>query len=132
MKRIIYIFLGVLFLFIMAIMVVTYNNDKYVINIKKDIVNNNSDIKLSSIDKVNKYKEYYIISNSHKIFVLDDKYNEVISYNTSSLYKEALNHDIIYDGNILYVISKVLDNSVVYEYYDVFSGEVVSSLKVGR
>ena len=85
------------------------------------------------IVSISKFNDYYIVGLDNRVLVLDKKYKRVMEYNNEELADDALNSKIIYmDDMVLFVKDEKVDSGLIYNYYDVKSGEMVKSLEVGR
>ena len=118
------IFLGII-LFVI-IYPVNKNN-----NYSKSLINDvykNTDIK--DISYLNKEDNYYIVKSNDKVIILDNNYDVINSYDVSSLKNSDLN--LVYKRNNLYY-EEVINSKdkIVYNYYDVYSYDLVYSSNVG-
>lgn len=134
MKRIVLIGFSGFILVMVLVFRIVIKNDCYIRNMKKSISEHYKGIDdYKDIVSINRYNDYYIVGMDSKIVVLDKKYKRVTEYNNVDLVDDALNSKIIYmDDMALFVKDEKVDSGLIYNYYDVKSGEMVKSLEVGR
>lgn len=134
MKRIVLIGLSGFILVMVLVFRIVIKNDCYIRNMKKSISDNYKGISdYRDIVSISKFNDYYIVGMDNRVLVLDKKYNRVTEYNNEELADDALNNKIIYmDDMALFVKDEKVDSGLIYNYYDVKSGEMVKSLEVGR
>lgn len=134
MKRIVLIGLSGFILVMVLVFRIVIKNDCYIRNMKKSISDNYKGIDdYKDIVSISKFNDYYIVGMDNRVLVLDKKYKRVTEYNNVDLVDDALNSKIIYmDDMVLFVKDEKVDSGLIYNYYDVKSGEMVKSLEVGR
>ena len=134
MKRIVLIGLSGFILVMVLVFRIVIKNDCYIRNMKKSISEHYKGISdYKDIVSINRYNDYYIVGMDNRVLVLDKKYKRVTEYNNVDLVDDALNRKIIYmDDMVLFVKDEKVDSGLIYNYYDVKSGEMVKSLEVGR
>lgn len=134
MKRIVLIVLSGFILVMVLVFRIVIKNDCYIRNMKKSISEHYKGIDdYRDIVSINRYNDYYIVGMDNRVLVLDKKYKRVTEYNNVDLVDDALNSKIIYmDDMVLLVKDEKVDSGLIYNYYDVKSGEMVKSLEVGR
>lgn len=134
MKRIVLIVLSGFILVMVLVFRIVIKNDCYIRNMKKSISEHYKGVSdYRDIVSISKFNDYYIVGMDSKIVVLDKKYKRVTEYNNEELADDALNSKIIYmDDMVLFVKDEKVDSGLIYNYYDVKSGEMVKSLEVGR
>lgn len=134
MKRIVLIVLSGFILVMVLVFRIVIKNDCYIRNMKKSISEHYKGIDdYKDIVSINRYNDYYIVGMDSRVVVLDKKYKRVTEYNNEELADDALNSKIIYmDDMALFVKDEKVDSGLIYNYYDVKSGEMVKSLEVGR
>ena len=119
MKKIIVIFILLLFLVIFYFVFPVYKDYEYKKNMYKKI---NSNYEKIDIKYFNKYGEYYIIKDDKNIIVLDKKYKEVLKKELSSIHKMDL--DIVYKyEDIMYEKTDRNKNGIIYTYYNIIDGK---------
>lgn len=134
MKRIVLIGLSGFILVMVLVFRIVIKNDCYIRNMKKSISEHYKGIDdYKDIVSISKFNDYYIVGMDNRVLVLDKKYKRVTEYNNEELADDALNSKIIYmDDMALFVKDEKVDSGLIYNYYDVKSGEMVKSLEVGR
>lgn len=134
MKRIVLIGLSGFILVMVLVFRIVIKNDCYIRNMKKSISEHYKGIDdYKDIVSINRFNDYYIVGMDNSVVVLDKKYKRVTEYNNVDLVDDALNSKIIYmDDMVLFVKDEKVDSGLIYNYYDVKSGEMVKSLEVGR
>lgn len=133
MKRIVLICFSGFILVMILVFRIVIKNDGYIRDMKKSIVNHYRGISDKDIASISKYGNYYIVTTSNNVIVLDKEYKEVNKYNNEDLTEDALSNKLVYmDDEALFVTSKKLDSGLMYSYYNIKSGEMVKSLEVGR
>ena len=134
MKRIVLIGLSGFILVMVLVFRIVIKNDCSIRNMQKSISEHYKGISdYKDIVSINRYNDYYIVGMDNRVLVLDKKYKRVTEYNNVDLVDDALNSKIIYmDDMILFVKDEKVDSGLIYNYYDVKSGEMVKSLEVGR
>lgn len=134
MKRIVLIGLSGFILVMVLVFRIVIKNDCYIRNMKKSISEHYKGIDdYRDIVSISKFNDYYIVGLDSRVLVLDKKYKRVTEYNNEELADDALNSKIIYmDDMVLFVKDEKVDSGLIYNYYDVKSGEMVKSLEVGR
>ena len=134
MKRIVLIGLSGFILVMVLVFRIVIKNDCYIRNMKKSISEHYKGVSdYRDIVSISKFNDYYIVGMDNRVLVLDKKYKRVTEYNNVDLVDDALNSKIIYmDDMVLFVKDEKVDSGLIYNYYDVKSGEMVKSLEVGR
>lgn len=134
MKRIVLIGIMGFILVMVLVFRIVIKNDCYIRNMKKSISEHYKGIDdYRDIASISKFNDYYIVGLDNRVVVLDKKYKRVTEYNNEELADDALNSKIIYmDDMVLFVKDEKVDSGLIYNYYDVKSGEMVKSLEVGR
>ena len=134
MKRIVLIGIMGFILVMVLVFRIVIKNDCYIRNMKKSISEHYKGIDdYRDIVSISKFNDYYIVGLDSRVLVLDKKYKRVTEYNNEELADDALNSKIIYmDDMVLFVKDEKVDSGLIYNYYDVKSGEMVKSLEVGR
>lgn len=129
MKKYIVCFICLLLIFLMAIIYVLINDNKYQRKLEKNIINN-TDVK--EISYLNKYGNYYIVMDMEYIYVYDLKYNEILSKDINLIHVNDNEYDIIYkDDTLMYLNNYKKDNSLVYEYYDIDTYKLIDKVYIG-
>ena len=127
--RIVTIIIIIIILILIGVFSLSYritNNNNY----KEKIINNikKNFSQTDTIEYANIYNNYYIFTTKDKIYVLDDKYKEVLKEDLNKLAKNTNNYEIIYrDKKIMYENTIRSNNKVIYEYYDSKDYKKISS-----
>ena len=124
------LFLGFIFGFgIILLCFMIYNDKNYVKMMKKDIINNTE---ITKIEYVNKYDNYYIILGKDNLYLIDEEYNIVLEVERFLIHDNDNNYDIIYRNNHFMYLNEInKEGSIVYEYYDIYTYEMIESIMVG-
>lgn len=105
------------------------NDNRYYDKIGKDIADKTN---IKNIKYINKYDNYYIVIDSDYIYILGNKYNELLKKDITLIHENTNNYDIIYkDDLIMYFNDFFKDNKLVYEYYDINTYELSDRVFVG-
>lgn len=128
-KKIILLFVGILmFLFsCISIMIVI---DKNNINKLEETLINNTKVK--RIEYANKYDNYYIVMDDKYLYLFNNLYEEVTKLDLSLINSNKNNYDIVYrDKTIMYMNDYKNKNKLIFEYYDVYTYELIDKIVVG-
>ena len=129
MKKVIIVFICICIFSFLIIWYVTNNNQKYFDKMEKNIIKN-TDVK--KIDYFNVYNNYYIISDDDYLYVFDSKYIELLRIDKILIHENSNNYDIIYkDGKVMYLHDYYKDKNVIYDFYDLYTYELINSFKLG-
>lgn len=129
MKKIIIIFIVVVIIIFIRIGLLVNANSKYDDSLVNEITSNYSDV---DVNYVNKYNSYLIFTTDDSLIVLDKDYKEIFNENLDKIYKMDGDYDILYKQNkVMFEKSKIKDRVLTYTYYDIYTGEEVSSVVLG-
>lgn len=130
MKKIIIIFiLFVLIIFFSKVYVVTLNNN-YKTNLEKEL-HEKYDIK-DKIKYLNKTNNCYIIKTTKNLIVLDYSFVEILKEDVDKIKDINKDYEFVYRLNkLMYEVKNVSNNKIIYEYYDIYTGELVDTLEIG-
>ena len=129
MKKIIKIFISVLIIIFIFVLYMDYNDKRYEDRLKNKIINN-TDIK--EIEYINYYDSYYIVMDMENIYVLDNKYIELLKIDKILIHENKKKYDMIYkDGMVMYMNDYYKGKLLVYEYYDLYTYELYDRVLVG-
>ncbi len=129
MKKIIKIFISVLIIIFIFVLYMDYNDKRYEDRLKNKIINN-TDIK--EIEYINYYDSYYIVMDMENIYVLDNKYIELLKIDKILIHENKKMYDMIYkDGMVMYMNDYYKGKLLVYEYYDLYTYELYDRVLVG-
>lgn len=129
MKKIITLFICILFIIFIFILYMDNNDNRYYDKIGKDIADKTN---IKNIKYINKYDNYYIVIDSDYIYILGNKYNELLKKDLTLIHENTNNYVIIYkDDLIMYFNDFFKDNKLVYEYYDINTYELSDRVFVG-
>lgn len=130
MKKIIIVFITIILVIFFAIFFLVSNNDKYLNKIEKEI-KKNYDIK-EEIKYLNKSNLYYIIVTTKNLIVLDDDYKEIFKEDISNIKGFDENREIVYRLNeVMYEEKDVSEDKIIYNYYDIYTNELIDTLEIG-
>ena len=106
-----------------------YIDKNNISDIGKDIVKNT---KIKGIKYINKCDDYYIVKDNDYIYLIDYKYNEVLKIDNKKIYDNKNNYELIYrDNTIMYMDNYIDKDSIVFNYYDIYSYKLIDSIIVG-
>ena len=130
MKKFVIIVVSILIIILLSIVYLGSNVSKYNSNLNKLIKDNyHVDNKLIS---VNKYDNYYILTTSANIIVLNSKYQEILKEDISKI-KESNNMSIIYKNNsLMYLEKEISKDKVKYKYYNPSNLELIKEITFRR
>jgi len=101
-------------------------NKKYENKILNEIINNYD---IDDVVYYNKTNNYYVIESNSKIIVLNSKYELVNEILISDIHP---NYDIVYKNNNLMYREKIVnENTINYNYYDIYTYELIMNKKIG-
>lgn len=103
---------------------------------RKDINNlNNIIVKKTNIKKynyVNKYDNYYIVLTDDYLYLYDNSFLELLKVDTALIYENKKKYDIIYDGKqLMYFHEYMYKNNNIYEYYNLYTYELIDKIVLG-
>ena len=129
MKKLVLVLVSIIILSFILISYMVNNNDKYLANLEKMIIDN-TDIKL--VNYVNEYDEYYIVSDKDNLYLVNMKYEIIFDIEKSKIHENSKNYDIIYKEDKLMYFNNIYDKDrLVYEYYDLYTYEIIDKVVVG-
>ena len=129
MKKLVLVLVSIIILSFILISYMVNNNDKYIANLEKMIIDN-TDIKL--VNYVNEYDEYYIVSDKDNLYLVNMKYEIIFDIEKSKIHENSKNYDIIYKEDKLMYFNNIYDKDrLVYEYYDLYTYEIIDKVDVG-
>ena len=129
MKKIVVIFIFIILFLFISRCIMVYIDKNNISDIGKDIIKN-TDIK--NIKYINKYDDYYIVKDNDYIYLIDYKYNEVLKIDNKKIYDNKNNYELIYrDNTIMYMDNYIDKDSIVFNYYDIYSYKLIDSIIVG-
>lgn len=129
MKKLVLVLVSIIILSFILISYMVNNNDKYIANLEKMIIDN-TDIKL--VNYVNKYGEYYIVSDKDNLYLVNMEYDIIFDIEKSKIHENSKNYDIIYKEDKLMYFNNIYDKDrLVYEYYDLYTYEIIDKVVVG-
>jgi len=104
-------------------------NKKYENKILNEIINNYD---IDDVVYYNKTNNYYVIESNSKIIVLNSKYELVNEILISDIHPNDNNYDIVYKNNNLMYREKIVnENTINYNYYDIYTYELIMNKKIG-
>ncbi len=129
MKRVVIIFICLVIVSFMAILFITsgYNNSYR--KTKKAIIKNTE---IKEISYLNQYDNYYIVTNKEYLYVIDDKYHELLRIDQILIHDNTNKYDIIYkDGKVMYMADYLKKGKLTYKYYDLYTYELINEVVLG-
>ena len=129
MKKVVKIVIGLIIILFMFITYMVYDDNKYNNKIIKNIVKNTE---IKDIIYFNEYNNYYIVKDKDYIYLFDKKYKEIFKVDNVLVYENKKNYDIIYkDELLMYMNDYYKNNRLVYEYYNIYTYELIDKVIVG-
>ena len=128
MKKLIKIFLIILIIIFLLILYVDYNDSSYINKLEKKIIKHTG---ITEIIYINIYGNNYIVMDNDNLYILDNKYVELLKVDKILIHKNTEKYDIIYDEKPMYMNDHYKDNKLYYEYYDLYSYEKIGEVLVG-
>lgn len=129
MKKIVVIFIFIILFLFISRCVMVYIDKNNISDIKKDIIKNT---KIKGIKYINKCDDYYIVKDNDYIYLIDYKYNEVLKIENKKIYDNKNNYELMYrDNTIMYMDNYIDKDSIVFNYYDIYSYKLIDSIIVG-
>ena len=105
-------------------------NNKYENNIQKEI-QENYEIN-DKINYLNKFDLYYIIVTTNNLIVLDNKYQELLKEDIKNIKQIDTKYEIVYRLNkVMYETKEISKDKITYNYYDVYTNELIDTIEVG-
>lgn len=130
MKKIIIVFISLVLLIFFFILFPVARNNKYTNNLEKEI-KDNYEIK-EEINYLNKSNLYYIILTTKNLIVLNKDYKEILKEDTNKIKILDKDYEIVYRlNNIMYETKEISKDKITYNYYDVYTNELIDTLVVG-
>lgn len=129
MKKVVISFISIIVVIFMMILYMVSSDNKDKLSVEELI---KAKTNILEIDYLNKYNDYYLLEDSNYLYLIDKEY-KIISKLEISLIHENLNHyDLIYEDDKIYYLNDYIDNDkIIYEYYDIYSYEIVKQVLVG-
>ena len=129
MKKLGLLICSFIILILGLIIYVIYNDNSYLNGIKNKIINNTE---IKNIEYINDYDNYYIVLDDNNLYLLDNEYNIVFDIEKFLIHKNDNNYDIIYnDKHFMYFNDRYENETVTYEYYDIYTYELLKKVIVG-
>jgi len=129
MKKVIRIFILIIFVIFVSIYIMIYIDNKSINNIGKYIIKNTD---INDIKYVNKYGDNYIVMDRKYLYLLDNKYEEICKLDIKNIHNNKNNYDIVYRDNLFMYMDNYSDkDGVIFKYYDIENYELVDELMVG-
>ena len=129
MKKIVFILIGIIvFLFISKWIMVGIDNMSF--NKLEDAILDNTMVR--DVRYINYYDGYYIVMDSDNLYLFNDQYEFIISIKGILMYENKNKYDIVYrDETIMYMNDYKNKDEIIYEYYDIYSYELIDKIVVG-
>lgn len=126
MKKVLICLLSLLIISFIVISLIVKNDKDYVNDLEYLIIEN-TDIK--DIEYVNYYDEYYIIRDNVYLYLLNNKFEEIVNVDLKKLFSQYNKYDIVYrDKTIMFMDSYKNNGELVFKYYDIYTGEVIDTI----
>lgn len=128
-KRIIIFLISIILILFVGMFTMTILDNKY-INDVRDNIKENTDIK--NIEYVNKYDNNYIVVNDEYLYLFNLDYEEIARIDMILVHENNNNYDIVYKNEtIMYMDNYKNKNGVIFEYYDIYTYELIETIVVG-
>ena len=130
MKKILKIIGGIILLFVIIIIYISYvtdHNNQELESLKKEV---SEKYKLNEeITYSNQYGNYYIIKTKTKVIVLSKDYKEILKEDLSKLANNLTDTSLVYKTNkLMYEKTIRTKKQITYEYYDANSGKIINKV----
>ena len=134
MKKIIKIILPLLILvaiYMLILSVINNKNENYMNNITENI-KENYDLE-EEITYSNLYGNYYILTTSKEVIVLNKEYEEILKEDITTLASNPDNYDLIYKNNkLMYEETILKKDKLTYKYYDATTNEIIKETNMEK
>lgn len=129
MKKVVISFISIMIvIFIMILYVVSSDNKN---SLSLELVLKDK-IDISEINYLNKYNDYYLVEDSNYLYLIDKEYKIISKLEIELIHKNINNYAIIYEDDKIYYLNDYIDDDkMVYEYYDIYSYEMIKQVLVG-
>lgn len=118
------IILCIIIFIILYISFILNRNNNYLEKMTKKI-QDNYEIK-EEITDTNQYGNYYIITTTKNVIVLNKEYQEIRKEDINILAEKDDNMELIYKTNkLMYEEKQVEDKVLIYKYYDATTGDFI-------
>ena len=130
MKKIIIVFISLVLLTFFFVLFPVARNNKYTNNLEKEVTDN-YEIK-EEINYLNKSNLYYIILTTKNLIVLDKDYKEILKEDINNIKKIDKDYEMVYRlNNVMYETKEISKDKITYNYYDIYTNELIDTLVVG-
>lgn len=130
MKKIIIVFISLVLLAFFFILFPVARNNKYTNNLEKEVTDN-YEIK-EKINYLNKSNLYYIILTTKNLIVLDKNYKEILKEDIKKIKILDKDYELVYRlNNVMYETKEISKDKITYNYYDIYTNELIDTLVVG-
>lgn len=129
MKKVVISFISIMIvIFIMILYMVSSDNKN---SLSLELVLKDK-IDISEINYLNKYNDYYLVEDSNYLYLIDKEYKIISKLEIELIHKNINNYAIIYEDDKIYYLNDYIDDDkMVYEYYDIYSYEMIKQVLVG-
>lgn len=129
MKKVVISFISIMIvIFIMILYMVSSDNKN---SLSLELVLKDK-IDISEINYLNKYNDYYLVEDSNYLYLIDKEYKIISKLEIELIHKNINNYAIIYEDDKIYYLNDYIDDDkIVYEYYDIYSYEMIKQVLVG-
>lgn len=128
-KRVVIIFICIIVVIFILINYMVVNNSNYYSELEKIVISNTN---IKNIEYINEYDNYLIVKDSEYLYLITSEYDILLEVDISLVDENKNGYDIIYqDEKLMYFNDYYKDNKLVYEYYDIYSYELIDRVFVG-
>jgi len=104
--------------------------DNLSVNKLEGVILDNTDIR--DIRYINYYDGYYIVMDNDYLYLFNDKYELISSIKVRLMYDNKNKYDIVYrDETIMYMNDYKNKEGIIYEYFDIYSYEIIDKIVIG-
>jgi len=129
MKKVVRIFILIIFVIFVSIYIMIYIDNKSINNIEKYIIKNTD---INDIEYINRYGDNYIVKDKKYLYLFNNKYDEIDRLDIKKVYNNKKNYDIVYRDNLFMYMDNYNDKyGVRFKFYDIESYELVDEVLVG-
>jgi len=129
MKKVVRIFILIIFVIFVSIYIMIYIDNKSINNIEKYIIKNTD---INDIEYINRYGDNYIVKDKEYLYLFNNKYDEIDRLDIKKVYNNKKNYDIVYRDNLFMYMDNYNDKyGVRFKFYDIESYELVDEVLVG-
>lgn len=129
MKKVVISFISIILVIFIMILYMVSSDDKNSLSLESILKDK---IDISEINYLNKYNDYYLVEDSNYLYLIDKEYKIISKLEIELIHKNINNYAIIYEDDKIYYLNDYIDDDkMVYEYYDIYSYEMIKQVLVG-